>query len=56
MHQAHGQVQQSTTSRRLSRLHSAGLVDLRHEGNQKFYSLRRDTILDACDQIISALR
>ncbi len=47
-------VAQPTVSHHLAVLRDAGLVEVRHEGRQKFYTLKQDAVILCCGQIMSA--
>src|SRR5512142_2988062 len=46
-------VAQPTVSHHLAILREAGLVDVRHEGRQTFYTLKQDAVTFCCGQIMS---
>ncbi len=45
-------VAQPTVSHHLAILREAGLVDVRHEGRQTFYTLKQDAVVSCCGQIM----
>ena len=45
-------VSQPTVSHHLAILRDAGLVNVRHEGKQSFYSLNQDRVVACCGQIM----
>ncbi len=47
-------VAQPTVSHHLGILKDAGLVDIREEGRQTFYTLKQDRVLWCCGQILQA--
>ncbi len=48
------EVSQPTVSHHLAILRDAGLVSVREEGRQKFYTLKQDAVIMCCGQIMSA--
>ncbi len=48
----HTSVSQPTVSHHLAILRDAGLVNVRHEGKQTFYTLNQDHVAQCCGQII----
>ena len=48
------QVAQPTVSHHLAILRNVGLVDVREEGRQTFYTLNQDRVLFCCGQIMAA--
>jgi ArsR family transcriptional regulator len=46
------QVTQPTISHHLAILKEAGLVNVREEGKQTFYSLNQERLVNCCDQIV----
>lgn len=46
-------VAQPTVSHHLAVLRNAGLVEVRHEGRQKFYTLKQDAVIVCCGQIMN---
>ncbi len=46
-------VAQPTVSHHLAILREAGLVDVRHEGRQTFYTLKQEAVINCCGQIMS---
>ena len=46
-------VSQPTVSHHLAILREAGLVNVRHEGKQSFYSLNQDRVVACCGQIMA---
>jgi ArsR family transcriptional regulator len=44
---------QPTVSHHLAVLREAGLVNVRHEGKQSFYSLNQQHISDCCGQLVA---
>ena len=46
-------VSQPTVSHHLAILREAGLVNVRHEGKQSFYSLNQDQVVACCGQIMA---
>src|SRR3954468_14848056 len=46
-------VSQPTVSHHLAILRDAGLVDVRHEGKQTFYSLNQDRVVACCGQLMA---
>ncbi len=49
-----GQVTQPTVSHHLSILREAGLVHVRREGKQVFYSLNQDAVADCCQDLVQS--
>ena len=49
------QVSQPTVSHHLALLREAGLVDVREEGRQTFYTLNQDRVVSCCGQILQTL-
>lgn len=49
-----GQVTQPTVSHHLSILREAGLVHIRREGKQVFYSLNQDAIANCCQDLLQS--
>ena len=47
-------VAQPTVSHHLAILREAGLVDVREEGRQTFYTLNQDRVVFCCGQLMSA--
>ncbi len=47
-------VAQPTVSHHLAILREAGLVDVREEGRQTFYTLNQDRVVSCCGQIMTA--
>ncbi len=47
-------VAQPTVSHHLAILREAGLVNVRHEGRQTFYTLNQNAVIVCCGQIMSA--
>lgn len=47
-------VAQPTVSHHLAILRDAGLVKVRHEGRQTFYTLNQDAVVMCCGQLMSA--
>ncbi len=47
-------VAQPTVSHHLAILREAGLVSVREEGRQTFYTLNQDKVVDCCGQLMSA--
>ena len=47
-------VAQPTVSHHLAILRDAGLVNVRHEGRQTFYTLNQDAVVICCGQIMTA--
>ena len=48
----HAGVAQPTVSHHLAVLRDAGLVSIRHEGKQTFYTLNQDRVVSCCGQIM----
>jgi len=48
----HVGVAQPTVSHHLAVLRDAGLVSIRHEGKQTFYTLNQDRVVSCCDRIM----
>jgi len=48
----HVRVAQPTVSHHLAVLRDAGLVSIRHEGKQTFYTLNQDRVVSCCGQIM----
>ncbi len=48
-----GKVSQPTVSHHLAILRDAGLVDVRHEGKQTFYTLNQQQMVFCCGQLMS---
>ena len=46
-------VSQPTVSHHLAILREAGLVDVRHEGKQTFYTLNQGRVVSCCGQIMA---
>lgn len=44
---------QPTVSHHLAILREAGLVNVRHEGKQSFYSLDQNQVANCCDQLVA---
>lgn len=49
-----GKVSQPTVSHHLKTLHDAGLVDMRSEGRQRFYTLNQRQFTICCGQLVAA--
>lgn len=47
-----GRVSQPTVSHHLKTLHNAGLVDIRQEGRQRFYTLNQHQFTVCCGQLV----
>lgn len=47
-----GKVSQPTVSHHLKTLHDAGLVDMRQEGRQRFYTLNQHQFTVCCGQLV----
>ena len=47
-----GRVNQPTVSHHLKKLADAGLVLVRQEGRQRFYTLNQDRLTVCCDQLV----
>ncbi len=50
--EALGNITQPTVSHHLAILREAGLVNVRHEGKQTFYSLNQETVVSCCGQLM----
>ena len=50
----HTRVAQPTVSHHLAILRDAGLVNIRHEGKQTFYSLNQSRVVDCCGRLMIA--
>lgn len=48
-----GKVKQPTVSHHLKLLEEAGLVHVRQEGRQRFYSLNQDRLTECCGRLVS---
>ena len=48
-----GKVNQPTVSHHLKKLEEAGLVDVRQEGRQRFYSLNQERLTICCGLLVS---
>jgi ArsR family transcriptional regulator len=48
------EVAQPTVSHHLAILRDAGLVSIREDGRQTFYTLNQDRVVDCCGQLMSA--
>lgn len=49
-----GKVNQPTVSHHLKKLEDAGLVSVRQEGRQRFYTLNQERVVVCCGQLVSA--
>ncbi len=49
-----GRVNQPTVSHHLKKLEDAGLVSVRQEGRQRFYTLNQERVVVCCGQLVSA--
>jgi ArsR family transcriptional regulator len=49
-----GRVNQPTVSHHLKKLEEAGLVTVRQEGRQRFYTLNQEQITVCCGQLVSS--
>lgn len=49
-----GRVNQPTVSHHLKKLEEAGLVGVRQEGRQRFYTLNQERMVMCCGQLVSA--
>jgi ArsR family transcriptional regulator len=49
-----GRVNQPTVSHHLKKLEEAGLVSVRQEGRQRFYTLNQEQITVCCGQLVSS--
>jgi ArsR family transcriptional regulator, arsenate/arsenite/antimonite-responsive transcriptional repressor len=49
-----GQITQPTVSHHLSILREAGLVHVRREGKQVFYSLNQDAVANCCQELVQS--
>lgn len=50
-----GRVEQPTVSHHLKKLEDAGLVFVRQQGRQRFYTLNRDAVRACCADLVSCL-
>ncbi len=47
-----GRVNQPTVSHHLKKLEQAGLVDVRQDGRQRFYSLNQEVLVVCCGELL----